>query len=171
MIDCLDDDDPLLRHLSKCWLNQAHQQFQKILDPIFRILLENQKGLQKINNHILIEKEYSTREIRKCFRRLKNIILNSPVMDFLIKTQINQDIKEMQEIQDNYILNNSENQNKKEFKYLDLLIVITLRFTQVKCAEILSNEFRRENYSVNASSGEFLEFLLNKIEDKDLIMK
>ena len=54
---------------------------------------------------------------------------------------------------------------------MDLLIVITLRFTQVKRAEILSNEFRRENYLVNASSEGFLELLLNKIEDKDLIMK
>ena len=34
-------------------------------------------------------------------------------MDFLIKTQVNQEIKEMQEIQDNYILNNSETQKKK----------------------------------------------------------
>ena len=173
MIDCLDVDDPLLRHLAKCWLNQAHQQFHKILDPIFQILLENKICLQKNEEHILIEKEYSTTEIRKCFRRLKNIILNSPVMDFLIKTQANQDIKEIQEIQNNYtILNtNSETQNKKIFKYLDLLIVITLRFTQVKCAETLNNEFKRENYSVNASSGEFLEFLLNKIENKDLLMK
>ena len=75
----------------------------------------------------------------------------------------------MQEAQDNYILNNPEARSKKEFKHLDLLIAIILRFTHIKCAEILSNEFRRENYSFKASSVEFLEFLLNKIENKDLL--
>ena len=162
MVDCLDHDDPLLRHLSKVWLNQAHQQFQKILDPIFKILLNDNISLSIDKEQILIENEYETKEIRKCFRRLKNIILNSPVMEFLVKTKASQEILS---------LNNLEHLCTKDFKYLGLLIGITLRFTQVKCIESLSTEFKRENYAVNASSGEFLEFLLSRIKDKDLLME
>ena len=162
MIDCLDDDDPLLRHLSKCWLNQAYQQFQKILDPIFKILLDDNICIKTDKEHILIEKEYKASQIRKCFRRLKNIILNSSVMDFLVKQKASQEI---------LCLNNIKGLCTKDFKYLGLLISITLRFTQAKCLDSLSNEFKRENYSVSASSCEFLEFLLNRIEDKNLLME
>ena len=162
MIDCLDVDDPLLRHLSKCWLNQAHQQFQKILDPIFKILLNDNICLKNNKEHILIEKEYDTAQIRKCFRRFKNLILNSPVMDFLIKNKASQEILS---------LNDLEDIENKDFKYLGLLIKITLYYTQAKCSESLSNEFKKENYSVNASSGEFLEFLLSRIHNKDLLME
>ena len=162
MIDCLDDEDPLLRHLSKSWLNQAYQQFHKILDPIFKLLLDESIIITNDKEHISIEKEYNTSQIRKCFRRMKNIILNSPVMDFLINTKVSQEILS---------LNNLEQLYTKDFKYLGLLIAITIRFTQAKCVESLSQEFKRENYSVNASSCEFLEFLLNKIENKDLLME
>ena len=162
MIDCLDDEDPLLRHLSKSWLNQAYQQFQKIMDPIFKILLDDKICLIINKENILIEKEYDSTQIRKCFRRLKNIILNSPVMDFLVKNEAGQEILS---------LNNLKGLSIKDYKYLGLLIGITLRFTQAKCVESLSNEFKRENYSVNASSCEFLEFLLNRVENKDLLMQ
>ena len=162
MVDCLDDDNPLLRHLSKSWLNQAHQQFQKILDPIFKILLNDNICIKNDKEHILIEKEYNTVEIRKCYRRLKNIILNSQVMEFLIKNKVSQEILSF---------NNIKNLSSKNNNYLGLLISITLRFTQIKCLNSLDIKFKRENYSVNASSGEFLEFLLNKIENKDLLME
>ena len=162
MIDCLDDEDPLLRHLSKSWLNQAYQQFQKILDPIFKILLDDKICLIKNKENILIEKEYNSAQIRKCFRRLKNIILNSPVMDFLVKNEASQEITSS---------NNLKGLSIIDYKYLGLLIGITLQFTQAKCVESLSTEFKRDNYSVNASSCEFLEFLLNRIENKDLLMQ
>jgi len=162
MIDCLDDDNPLLRHLSKCWLNQAHQQFQKILDPIYNELLDNRINMESNDKQIQIDKEYNTVEIRKSFRRLKNIILNSPIMDFLTKTKVSQEILSL------------DNLNKictTDFTYLGLLIGVTLRFSQGKCIDSLSKEFKRENYSVNASSCEFLEFLLNYIADKNLLMQ
>ena len=162
MIDCLDDDNPLLRHLSKSWLNQAHQKFQKILDPIYNELLDNRINMKSNDKIIEIDKEYNTVEIRKSFRRLKNIILNSSIMEFLTKTKVSQEIL------------SQDNLNKlctTDFTYLGLLIGVTLRFSQGKCIDSLSKEFKRENYSVNASSCEFLEFLLNYITDKNLLMQ
>ena len=162
MIDCLDDDNPLLRHLSKSWLNQAYQQFQKILDPIYNRLLDDKIGMNINEDQISIDKEYDTFEIRKSFRRLKNIILNSPVMDFLTKSKIGKGILSLDNLNKLCLTDNT---------YLGLLVGISLRFTQLKCVDSLSREFKAENYSVNASSCEFLEFLLNKIKDKDLLMK
>ena len=162
MLDCLDDDNPLLRHLSKSWLNQANQQFQKILDPIYNILLNDKISLQNNNNQIIVDKEYNTIEIRKCFRRLKNIILNTSVMEFLKETKVPQEILSCK---------NMDKLCTTDFTYLALLIGITLRFTQGKCQDSLSREFKIENYSVNASSCEFLEFLLNYIQDKNLLLK
>ena len=83
-------------------------------------------------------------------------------MDFLIKNKVSQEILSF---------NNIKNLSSKNNNYLGLLISITLRFTQIKCLNSLDIKFKRENYSVNASSGEFLEFLLNKIENKDLLME
>ena len=162
MIDCLDDDNPLLRHLSKSWLNQAHQQFNKILNPIYNIFLDESISMKCNEEQMIIEKEYNTSEIRKSFRRIKNIILNSQVMEFLINTKIDQDITSLNYLDKVYTADST---------YLELLIGITLKFTQGKCVDSLSKEFKRENYSVNASSSELLEFLLNKIEDKNLLMK
>ena len=54
--------------------------------------------------------------------------------------------------------------------YLGLLIGVTLRFSQGKCIDSLSKEFKRENYSVNASSCEFLEFLLKIKVFKELYL-
>ena len=50
--------------------------------------------------------------------------------------------------------------------YLELLVSISLRFIQGKFIESVSVSFYRENFSVNAASCEFLEFLLSFIEPK-----
>ena len=162
MVDCLDDDNPLLRHLSKSWLNQAYQKFQKILDPIYNILLDDKISMQNIDEQITIDKEYNTFEIRKAYRRLKNIILNTSVMQFLTDTKAPQEILS---------LKNLGKLSTTETTYLALLIGITLRFAQGRCVDSLSREFKIENYSVKASSCEFLEFLLNHIKDKNLLLK
>ena len=54
--------------------------------------------------------------------------------------------------------------------YLELLAIISLRFIQGKFIESVSQKFYRENFSVNAASCEFLEFLLNFIEPKSKVM-
>ena len=54
--------------------------------------------------------------------------------------------------------------------YLELLVSISLRFIQGKFIESVSQTFYRENFSVNAASCEFLEFLLSFIEPKSKVM-
>ena len=162
MIDSLDDDNPLLRHLSKIWLNQTYQQFDKILDPIFSILIKTTITLKIEEKKIIFESEYDTGLIRNSLKKLKNIILNSSVMTFMKNT------KPTNELLTKY---NLQNLNLNTSTYLSLLLGLTLKLTQGKCIENFTKEFKRENYSVNASSCEFLEFLLSRVDDKEILMQ
>lgn len=54
--------------------------------------------------------------------------------------------------------------------YLYFLIGISLRFIQVKLKENLVESFEKENYSVNAASCEFLEFVLDFIQNKQRLL-
>ena len=49
--------------------------------------------------------------------------------------------------------------------YLDLLIMVSLRFIQGQALESLSLKFQVENAAVNASACEFLELLITHLED------
>ena len=93
MVDYLDDQNPLLRHLSKSWLDQSTKQFRKIIDPILEVLLDESIIINENNDKVFyIEKEYDTKKIMDSFRKLKNIILNSPIMDFFIENKPNIEI-------------------------------------------------------------------------------
>jgi hypothetical protein len=162
MVDYLDNKNPLLRHLSKTWLNQVNQRFSKILDPIIGIFLSNDINLLFEEEQIYFEKEYNTVKILGAFSKLKNIILNSPFVSFLIDEKaINTDTINLEKI---------GNPTLATLNYLCLLISIALRFTQARCKEDVNNEFKEESYSVNAASCEFLEFLVNIISDGDLLI-
>jgi hypothetical protein len=162
MVDFLDNKNPLLRHLSKTWLNQVNQKFKKILDPIIKIFSDNQFKIVNEGGQYYFEKEYDTSKILDAFTKLKNIILNSPVVPFL---------------EDYNALNNNENNNVEIEKqplekqnYLCQLISIALNFTQAKCKDNLSDQFKYESYGVNAASCEFLEFLVNLISNEKLLI-
>ena len=165
MLDYLDCDKPLLRHLSKSWLDQSSKQFRKIVDPILLILLDPNIKINKSERFFYIEKEYDIKKIMDSFRKLKSLILNSPIMKFFIENKASDEI----------II--SFNQNKSfslidqsEDNYLYILIAISLKFTQGKSKEELSETFKSENAYINASSCEFLEFLLSHINSEEIIM-
>jgi hypothetical protein len=52
MLEFLDNKNPLLRHLSKTWLNQVNQLFSKILDPIVSLFLS--KDINLLNLQAII---------------------------------------------------------------------------------------------------------------------
>jgi len=83
MIDFLEDKNPLLRHLSKSWLNQNNKHFDKIVDPLLSVLLHDYSNFKKVENKIIFEKEYESGRIIDAFSKLKNIILNSGLMEYI----------------------------------------------------------------------------------------
>ena len=162
MVDYLDNKNPLLRHLSKTWLNQVNQKFSKILDPIIGVFLSDEINLQFEGGEIYFEKEYDTAKILDAFSKLKNIILNSPIISFLMDEKaLNKENLKLEKI-GNPIL--------ATINYLCLLICIALRFTQAKCKDNVSSEFKAESYGVNAASCEFLEYLVSMISDGELMI-
>ena len=163
MVDYLDNKNPLLRHLSKTWLNQVNQKFSKILDPIIGIFLCDEINILFDKNQVFFEKEFNTSKILEGFSKLKNIILNSPVISFLTD--------EKKKYEDNLNLQKIGNINLATLNYLCLLISISLRFTQAKCKKNISSEFKFDSFALNAASCEFLEFLVNLISDDELLLK
>ncbi|MCQ2815665.1 MAG: dopey family protein [archaeon] len=170
MLDFLDHDHPLLRHLSKLWLNQSVTNFNKVVDPLLRVLLSNDiEGKVVDGNQIIFTKEYDNTRITNAFRKLKNIIINTT--DLAIKYFLNNTPDEKLIEGDNLgkELDKIEGMIPRG-RYIQLLINISLRFINGKISQEISESFQNENQSVNAASCEFLEFLLSFIEPKTELM-
>ena len=170
MLDFLDHEHPLLRHLAKSWLSQSVGQFNKILDPLLAVLLSKETSWKLgIDNKIYFDKEYDNRRIMDTFRKLKNIIINVTDLSikYFIQNPSNRELLKMdtfgQILEENKL-------TMPRSTYLQLMVSISLRFIQGKVISELSRAFSRENYSVNAASCEFLEFLLSFIEPKSHLM-
>ena len=161
MIDFLEDKNPLLRHLSKSWLNQNNKHFDKIVDPLLSVLLNDYSSFKKVENKIYFEKEYESSRIIDAFSKLKNIILNSPLMNYFKSNIVGANL---------LIKDKIKNIKTKSSTYLSLLISITLSFIRCKSAKKINPKFENENYSVNAASCEFLEFLLSYIDNNELLI-
>ena len=52
-----------------------------------------------------------------------------------------------------------------------LCLLISIKFTQARCIDDVDNKFKNESNGVNATSPEFLEFLVNIISDEKLLIK
>ena len=165
MIDYLDDQNPLLRHLSKSWLDESTKQFKKIIDPILLVLLDQNIIINEYKQDFYIEKEYDTKKIMDSFHKLKSLILNSSIMQFLVINKPNEEILFMFKKKNNYRL------ELLEMTYLHILISISLKFTQGKSKDELNESFKKENSSINSTSCEFLEFLLSHINNPETIME
>ena len=161
MIDFLEDKNPLLRHLSKSWLNQNNKHFDKIVDPLLSVLLHDYSNFKKVENKIIFEKEYESGRIIDAFSKLKNIILNSGLMKYIKVNIVGANL---------LIKDKIKNIKTKTSTYLSLLISITLSYIRCKASNKINPKFEIENYSVNAASCEFLEFLLSRINDTELLI-
>ena len=164
MLDFLDSENPLLRHLSKSWLDQSLKQYKKMVDPILKCLLDENIQILQGEKFYEIEKEYNAKILMDSFRRLKNLIINSPMMNFLIKNKPDDDIIEIFKNKKFFFI------NKDEINYFYMLISISLIYTQGQCNPNLSSSFKKINLSINATSCEFLEFLLSHVNNPDIIM-
>ena len=166
MIDFLEDKNPTLRHLSKTWLNQANQNFSKIIDPILMELINNEILFTSKSNEGKIEEtefldEFDTSKILDAFNKLKNIIINSQIMPFFLNTCVNQEIFDSIKF---------SKYNDLKMSYLQTIICIVLHFTRTKAKEGEKEEFIKDVYSLNSTSTEFLEYLLKNINDYNFLI-
>ena len=164
MLDFLDSENPLLRHLSKSWLDQSSKQYKKMVDPILKTLLDENIQIIQGEKFYEINKEYDAKKLLDSFRRLKNLIINSSIMNFFISNRPDNEIVEIFQNKKLFKL------EEKEINYFYMLISISLIFTQGQCNSKINSDFQKKNLSINASSCEFLEFLLTHVNNPDIIM-
>jgi len=132
MLDFLDDEHPLLRHLSKSWLSQSVEQFNKILDPLINVLLDgNTSWYISPQKQLYITNEYNNKRIVEAFRKLKNIIINMTELsiNFFVNTPVTQALIDM-----DFIGRELSNccRTIPIDHYLELIVSISLRFIQGK---------------------------------------
>ena len=164
MIDFLEDKNPTLRHLSKTWLNQANQCFDKIIDPILKELLnktifcefKKEKNFEKSE----FTKEFTINEIIDALNKLKNIIINSQIMSFFKK-----DLKN-----ELFLLIKFEKYEGMKMNYLQAIICISLLYIKTKANNKLKEEFTKDVFALNTTAMEFLEFLLKNINDYNFLI-
>ena len=132
MLDFLEDEHPLLRHLSKSWLSQSVDQFSKILDPLINVLLDgNTSWYISPQKQLFITNEYNNKRIVEAFRKLKNIIINMTELsiNFFVTTPVSKAIMEADLIGKE--ISNSFGTIQIDH-YLELIVSISLRFIQGK---------------------------------------
>ena len=162
MVDLLDDKNPVLRHLSKSWLNQANQCYDKIIDPIIQILLDNQLIFEgKIDENAELITKFDSNKILKAFTSLKNIMLTCQIFPFLKRRKPAEEL--ISKLRIEYFENN-------KLYYPQTLVSIALHYIKTKSKDNLDKKFEKDVLAINAASCEFLEFLLNNINDPQFLI-
>jgi hypothetical protein len=132
MLDFLDHEHPLLRHLSKSWLSQSIGNFHKILDPLIKVLLDKDTSwFISPKKKLYFAKEYDNRRIIEAFRKLKNIIINMTelAINYFINTHVSQQLIDLDETGKEI---SSYSRSIPIEHYLEIMVSISLRFIQGK---------------------------------------
>ena len=164
MLDLLEQRNPTLRHLSKTWLNQNNQRYNKIIDPILLVLLDKDFLFtinESQNGQSEFMREFNITKILDALNKFKNIIINTQIIGFLemdLKSEILSEIK-------------FKKYNKDKMNYLQGLICTFLHYIRTKAKEQSNEEFVKDVFSLNAASTETLEFLLKNINDYEFLIK
>ena len=163
LIDLLDNKNPFLKNLSKIWLNQPNQCYDKIIDPFLLILLDQKIQFQENKNGKTIEfiENFEISRISDTFKKLKNIISNSSIMTFLENQKTNENILSKVKF---------ESFKKDRICYVDTLISIVLFYIRAVSSENLGIQFERDMLILNYSTYEFLHFLIISISDKQFLL-
>ena len=179
MLDFLDNDNPLLRHSSKSWLLDSVFFLFRIIDPIFEILMQmNSNPMVSDQHHLKLyvtetkqyffTDVYDTDIVQDSFRKLKSILItsNELFIQYIIRINISDRLKNHTQFFESNDLKTTDS-----CTYLDLLVVLCLRYIQGHAIESLSPKFQIQNASVNASASEFMELLVSRVENKELSAK
>ena len=132
MLDFLDDKHPLLRHLSKSWLSQSIGSFNKILDPLIKVLINKDTSwFITPKKKLYLTKEYDNARIMDVFKKLKNIIINMTelAINYFINTKVSQQLIDLDQTGKEMSKNNK---NIPIEHYIEIMISISLRFIQGK---------------------------------------
>ncbi|KRX02740.1 Armadillo-type fold [Pseudocohnilembus persalinus] len=165
------------------------------------LLIPNSNVYTTDYGQLIYTKLYDTKQVQDTFRKLKSILVNANDMfsKFICNTELSTPIQEYQKSftsqTESFLFRNlsegtqisvqnggfqlvgekkssgKQQQQAKKMTYLDLLVLICLKYIQGSALESMGIKFYVENGAVNASSCEFLEYLISHFEEPQFSMR
>ena len=91
----LEDKDPTLRLATRSWLQESSSDFSRIIDPILKEFMRNNKMHRSFTGQLFYEREYNADHVKENFTKLRNIILTTEA-DFVKYICLNKCSKEIE---------------------------------------------------------------------------
>ena len=77
MLMILEDKDPTLRPSARSWLQDPKSDYPRIIDPLIREFMSNNKMFRSITGQLFYEAEFNAEYVKENFAKLRNIILTT----------------------------------------------------------------------------------------------
>lgn len=77
MLMVLEDKDPTLRLSARSWLQDSKSDFSRIIDPILKEFMRNNKMFRSFSGQLFYEDAYNAEYVKENFMKLRNIILTT----------------------------------------------------------------------------------------------
>lgn len=183
MLDTLNDEQPMAKLAGRTWLADSISKIERILDPLFVVLLD--KNTARSDGFYAVE--YDCRRVLYVFKILQWIIECDfrSFMQYVMEKPISKDIIGLAERQNQsngssspmsallaYFFwdshkpladENTESLPSKPKNYLDLLVIMSLRYISGQVSPKANPEFISKNSVVQTTSANFLQYLLQKV--------
>ena len=169
MLDFLDSENPLLRYSSKSWLDQSSKCYRKIIIPLLNNFLNENFDLNKLENIYEFNNKNTASKVLKFFIRLKNLIANTDIMNFLLRNVPDDKLQKKFKDKNLFLLFEKENKNF-ELNYFLIITSITLFFTAILFTSKEDEEFKNITLSINTSCCELLQILFSRCKEEEMIM-
>ena len=135
-----------MRHSARQWLVDAIKNFAVVINPLFDILLHKTTSRFIGKGDLLYyHKVYDCPRILDALRKLKSLLVvgGDNVAHFLRNTKISTMIRK---VNDDY--HSSLNDSDDLDTYLELILIVSLRFIHGEAEDSMGPEFAEENESV-----------------------
>ncbi|KAL4472004.1 hypothetical protein ABPG72_018506 [Tetrahymena utriculariae] len=172
LLNYLQDDNPLIRYTSRSWLIDNLSYLSRILDPLISDILDEYKQAEYFlanNKKVLFKNEYNQDKVQILYKQIKSIvsILREKFVLYCfnqtISFKIQQQIASIHNLVSQFDFNTSS--------YLEIIIFLSLKLMQGESSNSFSYQFQSKNATINANFCDFLESIMNEIQDQEILMK
>jgi hypothetical protein len=175
MLDSLHDEGPLVRLAGRTWLAESLQRAERVLDPLLLVLLDSSTAMSALTYQY--QHVYDHRRILYVFKVLRAII-ECDFRTFVSQTSAKPVSRDLVDKYDRQLVQQSSGTvpasvtprtgtvdvlHAPPANYLDLLVVMALRFIAGQPPVKAPSEFITRNVDVQTTSAGFLQYLLLKI--------
>lgn len=165
MLRFISSESPLHRYSSKNWLVKSVPRLSCIVDPLFEELFLTSRW--DIRGNKVYTSDFDTNAVYESFKYLKDMLIVMGEAFILYLSDVFSSSKITSYASS--LLKEKKLEGNENIPYLDLLSVICLRYIQATPLDHNDRTFETGNLTVRGSACEFLEMVLSKIRDEDLL--